>query len=97
MISLDLGVLPSSLQKKHKNMHSSGLIARLAVDKYYTGQKFGEWLLVGSFKKLLAASDLFDFLLVIVDAKEGAINFYKKLGFTPFMVVPHWLLTKMLF
>jgi GNAT superfamily N-acetyltransferase len=56
MTSLDLTALPTSLQKKHKNARSSGLIARLAVDKRYTGQGFGEWLLIDSLKKLLLAN-----------------------------------------
>lgn len=91
MTALDLTALPANLQKKHKNAHSSGLIARLAVDKRHTGQGFGEWLLVDSFKKLLVASDSVAFPLVIVDAKEGAIDFYKKFGFTTFMDIPNKL------
>ena len=91
MTSLDLTALPANLQKKHKNANSSGLIARLAVDKRYTGQGFGEWLLIDSLKKLLAASDSVAFPLVIVDAKEGAIDFYKKFGFITFMDIPNKL------
>ena len=88
MTSLDLAALPDNLQKKHKNVHSSGLITRLAVDKRYSGQGFGEWLLIDSLKKLLIASDAVAFPLVVVDAKEGAIDFYKKFGFTPFVDIP---------
>lgn len=91
MTSLDLTALPANLQKKHKNIHSSGLIARLAVDKRYAGQGFGEWLLIDSFKKLLAASESVAFPLVAVDAKDGAIDFYKKFGFIPFMDMPNKL------
>jgi GNAT superfamily N-acetyltransferase len=91
MTSLDLTALPTSLQKKHKNARSSGLIARLAVDKRYTGQGFGEWLLIDSLKKLLLASDSVAFPLVVVDTKEGAIDFYKKFGFIPFMDMPNKL------
>ena len=84
MTSLDLSTLPKRLQNKHKNIHSAGLIARLAVDKRYKGQGFGEWLLIDSLKKLLLASETVGFPLVVVDAKEGAIEFYEKMGFTKF-------------
>lgn len=91
MTLLDLTALPANLQKKHKNTQSSGLIARLAVDKRYIGQGFGEWLLIDSLKKLLAASDTVAFPLVVVDAKEGAIDFYKKFGFITFVDIPNKL------
>jgi len=71
MTSLDLTALPTDLQKKHKNANSSGLIARLAVDRRYTGQGFGEWLLIDSLKKLLAASDSVAFPLITVDQYFG--------------------------
>lgn len=91
MTLLDLTALPTHLQKKHKNTYASGLIARLAVDKRYTRQGFGEWLLIDSLKKLLTASDTVAFPLVVVDAKEGAIDFYKKFGFTTFIDRPNKL------
>jgi hypothetical protein len=46
--------------------------------------RFGEWLLIDSLRKLLLASETVGFPLVVVDAKEGAIEFYKKMGFTKF-------------
>ena len=85
MASIDLTALPADLQKKHQNVHSSGLIARLAVDKRYKGKGFGEWLLVDALKKLLYASDSVAFPLIVVDAKDGASDFYKKFGFVPFL------------
>ena len=85
MISIDLSALPVSLQKKHHNIHSAGLIARLGVDKRYKGKGFGEWLLVDALKKLLYASDSVAFPLIVVDAKDGASDFYKKFGFVPFL------------
>jgi len=88
MTSLDLNHLPKPLQKKHKNTQSAGLIARLAVDKRYIKQGFGEWLLIDSLKKLLSASETVGFTLIIVDAKEGAIEFYKKFGFSNFIDTP---------
>jgi len=91
MASLDLSALPKRLQNKHKNTQSAGLIARLAVDKRYKGQGFGEWLLIDSLKKLLLASETVGFPLVVVDAKEGAIEFYEKMGFTKFFDAEHKL------
>jgi len=84
MIAMDLTSLPSNLQKKHQNFNSAGLIARLAVDKRYKGKGFGEWLLVDALKKLLNASASVAFPLIVVDAKDGASDFYKKFGFVAF-------------
>ena len=91
MTSLNLEALPSQLQKKHQNVNSSGLIARLAVDKKYFKQGYGEWSLIDSLKKLLLASETVAFPLVIVDSKEGAINFYKHSGFQSFSDIPNKL------
>ena len=91
MTTLDLSLLPQKLQKKHKNAQSGGLIARLAVDKNYAKQGFGEWLLIDALKKLLSASNTVAFPLVIVDAKAGAKQFYEKFGFVPFNDMPNKL------
>jgi len=85
MIPVDLTALPLHLQKEHQNANSAGLIARLAVDKRYKGEGFGEWMLVDALKKLLSASDSVAFPLIVVDAKYGASDFYKKFGFVPFL------------
>ncbi len=84
MVAVDMGNLPKNLQKKHYSATSGGLIARLAVDKRYKGQGFGEWLLIDALKKLLNASDTVGFPIVIVDAKDGAKAFYLRYGFTSF-------------
>ena len=91
MTSLDLSVLPDQLQKKHTNAQSAGLIARLAVDQRYLKQGYGEWLLIEALKKLLSASEIVAFPLVIVDAKDGAVEFYKKFGFIEFLDIPNKL------
>ena len=52
MTSFNLNALPEKLQKKHNNVKAGGLIARLAVDKRYVKQGFGEWLLIDALKKL---------------------------------------------
>ncbi len=84
MTPIDLSALPDKLQKKHHNASSGGLIARLAVDKRYAKQGHGEWLLIDALTRLLQASETVTFPVVIVDAKDGAIGFYEKFGFTPF-------------
>ncbi len=88
MTSFNLNALPEKLQKKHNNVKAGGLIARLAVDKRYVKQGFGEWLLIDALKKLLLASQIVAFPIIIVDAKEGVIQFYKKFGFTAFLDTP---------
>lgn len=85
MTPIDLTALPEKLQKKHHNASSGGLIARLAIDKRYAGQGYGEWLLIDALTRLLQASETVAFPLVVVDAKNGAIGFYEKFGFTPFI------------
>ena len=84
MTRLDLSALPANLQKKHMSATSAGLIARLAVDRCNQGRRLGEWLLVDALKKLLQASDMVGFPLVVVDAKDGAKLFYEKYGFVEF-------------
>ncbi|NOH85982.1 GNAT family N-acetyltransferase [Vibrio sp. 03-59-1] len=84
MTPVDLKALPDKLQKKHQSSTSGGLIARLAVDERYKGKGFGEWLLIDALRKLLAASDSVAFPVVIVDAKDGAKDFYERYGFQAF-------------
>jgi len=91
MSTLDLAVLPVALQKKHNNARSAGLIARLAVDKNFTKQGYGEWLLVDALHRLLDASDTVGFPIVTVDAKEGVSGFYQRFGFQCFQDLPNKL------
>ena len=84
MTPIDLKALPEKLQKKHQPSTSGGLIARLAVDERYKGKGFGEWLLIDALRKLLTASDSVAFPVVIVDAKDGAKQFYERYGFAAF-------------
>jgi GNAT superfamily N-acetyltransferase len=91
MTHIHIGTLPDKLQKKHHSASTGGLIARLAVDQRYTKKGYGEWLLIDALKRLLQASDAVAFLVVVVDAKEGAIDFYKKFGFTAFEDAAHKL------
>jgi len=81
MISIDFSLLPHNIQKRHQHASSSGLIARLAVDKRYAKQGYGEFLLIDALSKLVKASNIVAFPLIVVDAKDGALDFYKKFGF----------------
>ena len=94
MTPIDLDALPTKLRKKYQNAHAGGLIARLVVDKRYAKRGFGEWLLIDALKKLLLANETVAFPLIIVDAKEGAIQFYEKFGFTAFLDTPNKLFIK---
>ena len=84
MTPIDLKTLPEKLQKKHQSSTSGGLIARLAIDERYKVQGYGKWMLIDALKKLLAASDCVAFPVVIVDAKDGAKQFYEHFGFQAF-------------
>jgi GNAT superfamily N-acetyltransferase len=88
MAPINLDALPIKLRKKHLNVSSAGLIARLAVDKRYKKQGYGEWLLVDALRKLLLASETVAFPIVLVDAKKGSVEFYGKFGFKPFNDTP---------
>jgi GNAT superfamily N-acetyltransferase len=91
MASLDLTALPPSLQKKHASACSAGLLARLAVDKRFAKQGYGEWLLIDALHRLLDASDTVGFPVVLVDAKDGVAGFYERFGFKAFKDTPHKL------
>ena len=95
MTPINLDTLPIKLQKRHHNTHSGGLIARLAVDKRYKKQDYGEWLLIDALRKLLFAGETIAFPLVIVDTKKGSIEFYEKFGFIPFQDTPNKLFLTM--
>ncbi len=84
MATIDLSLLPQRLQNKHPRSYSAGLIARLAIDKKYQGKGLGAWLLVDALKKLLGASEVVGFPMIIVDAKDGMSAFYEQFGFGRF-------------
>ena len=60
------------------------LLARLAVDLNYQGQKVGEGLLKEALLKILEASSIIGVRAVLVHAKnQKAADFYAKYGFVP--------------
>jgi GNAT superfamily N-acetyltransferase len=83
-LSLTALSFSKSLQKEFPYTKSAGLIARLAVDKKYHNDGYGEWLLVDALLKLLDASEIVGFPIIVVDAKDGVKEFYKKFGFIEF-------------
>ncbi len=95
MTQVDFSALPDKLQKKHQSAHTAGLIARLAVDIRYVKSGYGEWLLIDALKKFLSASSHVAFPLITVGAKDEAVSFYKKLGFTNFLDIPNKLFITM--
>jgi GNAT superfamily N-acetyltransferase len=88
---VDLSALPEKFLKRHQNARAGGLIARLAVDKRYSGKGYGEWLLIDALNKLLSASEAVGFPVIIVDARDGAAQFYEKFGFAAFEDSPNKL------
>ena len=57
------------------------LMGRLAVDRRYQGKGVGEVLLLDGMERSSVHSTQVASFAVIVDAKEGAIEFYRRYGF----------------
>ncbi len=79
------------------------LLGRLAVDKRYQGQGFGDALIFHAFSITNEAAEKIGTLGIIVDAKnEKAAGFYEKFGFKPLsasknrLVLPFPMITKLL-
>lgn len=68
---------------------SAVLLARLAVDLRYRGQRLGEYLLMHAFDTILATAENIAMQCVVVDAlDDNAARFYRKYGFAPFTDTP---------
>lgn len=52
-------------------------------------------MLIDALKKLFTASKTVAFPIIIVDAKDGVIEFYEKFGFTAFLDAPNKLFISM--
>ena len=71
------------------------LLGRMGVDRAHQGQRLGELLLMDALHKAWQASKLVSSWAVVVDAKEGAREFYIKYEFTPFVTMPNRLFLPM--
>ena len=57
------------------------LMGRLAVDLRYRGQRIGETLLVDGLRRSCVNAEQVASFAVMVDAKEDAVEFYRRYGF----------------
>lgn len=81
--------LPASLARKlPKRPIGATLIGRMGRDRSLRGKGLGEVLLMDALHKAWRASKLVSCWAVVVDAKEGARDFYLKNEFTPFVSHP---------
>lgn len=86
ILSVDL---PAALQKKlPRRPIGATLIGRMGSDLSVRGKRIGEMLLMDALHKAWLASKLVSSWAVVVDAKEGARDFYLKYEFTPFATQP---------
>ncbi len=86
ILSVDL---TSSLQKKlPKRPIGATLIGRMGRDLSLRGKGVGEMLLMDALHKAWQASKLVSCWAVVVDAKEGARDFYIENEFIPFATQP---------
>lgn len=81
--------LPPSLAKKLPTRPiGATLIGRMGRDLSLRGQGIGEMLLADALYRAWQASRLVSSWAVVVDAKQGAREFYLKYEFTPFATNP---------
>ena len=93
ILSVDL---PERVAKKlPKRPIGATLLGRMGVDKACHGQRLGELLLMDALHKAWQASKLVSSWAVVVDAKEGAREFYIKYEFAPFVTQPNRLFLPM--
>jgi predicted GNAT family N-acyltransferase len=86
ILSVDL---PPNLAKRlPRRPIGATLIGRMGRDLSMRGKGIGEMLLTDALYKAWQASKLVSCWAVVVDAKEGARDFYLKYEFTPFATQP---------
>ncbi len=86
ILSVDLP--PGIAKKLPERPIGATLIGRMARDLSLRGQGIGEMLLMDALHKAWQASKLVSCWAVVVDAKEGARDFYCRNEFTPFATKP---------
>lgn len=68
------------------------MLGRLAVDKQYQGQGYGDTLVFHALNSTVAAAEHIGILGLIVDAKnEYAVSFYEEFGFVRLETAPNRL------
>ena len=90
--------LPEKLAKKLPSCNPIGvtLLGRMAVSEQLKGKRLGELLLMHALERAWLASQQVVSWAVVVDAKEGAREFYLKYHFLPLPSRPSRLLLPML-
>jgi predicted GNAT family N-acyltransferase len=85
--SMERGTLPAAVVKKLKlpeyPLIPATLMGRLAVDVKYQGQRLGEILLMDGLERSSVHSSQIASFAIVVDAKENAVEFYRRYGFLP--------------
>lgn len=82
---LDAAVVPAS-EKLGRYPMPVALLGRLAVDKNYQGNKYGELLLVDALRRITRVATELGIRAIEVTAKdEKAQSFYKRYGFQPLL------------
>jgi predicted N-acetyltransferase YhbS len=83
--SIERGTLPETVVERLKLPKYSHipatLMGRLAVDLKYQGQRLGEILLMDGLERSYTHSRQVGSFAVLVDAKENALEFYRRYGF----------------
>jgi GNAT superfamily N-acetyltransferase len=83
--SIEHSALPEAVVKKLKlppyPLIPTTLMGRLAVDLKYQGQGLGEILLMDGLERSYVHSSQVGSFAVVVDAKENAVEFYRRYGF----------------
>ena len=75
--------LPAGMAKKLPTNVAGYTLARLAVAVDAQQRGYGERLLFEAMERVCQASRLVGGFAMFVDAKDGAVDFYKKYGFIP--------------
>jgi len=94
--SIQAAALPEGLAKKLPRLPLPvTLLGRMAVSQALQGQRLGEFLLMHALERAWLGSQQVASWAVVVDAKEGAREFYLKHEFIPFPSYPDRLFIPM--